>query len=37
LIPGHVPLNPGALGPIVWILAVVFSTLGYRQASRQVW
>jgi hypothetical protein len=36
LLPGHAPMNPAALGPIIWILAVVFSTLGYRQASRQV-
>lgn len=36
LLPGHVPMNPAALGPIIWILAVVFSTLGYRQASRPV-
>jgi len=26
LIPGHVPFMPGALGPILWVLAVVFST-----------
>ena len=36
LLPGHVPMNPGALGPIVWIVAVVFSTLGYLQANRPV-
>ena len=36
LSPGHVPMNPGALGPVIWILAVVLSTLGYRQANRQV-
>lgn len=26
LIPGYVPFMPGALGPILWILAVAFST-----------
>ena len=28
LIPGLVPFVPGALGPAVWVLAVVFSTIG---------
>lgn len=27
LVPGYVPLMPGALGPIVWVLAVAFSTV----------
>ena len=27
LVPGYVPLRPGILGPVLWILAVVFSTL----------
>ena len=36
LLPGHVPMIPGALGPVLWILAVVFSTLGFLQANRQV-
>ena len=33
LLPGHVPMNPAALGPILWIVAVVLSTIGYRQTS----
>ena len=35
LLPGHAPMNPAALGPILWIVAVVLSTLGFRQANRQ--
>ena len=33
LIPGYVPLVPGGLGPLLWILALVFSTLGVSNAS----
>jgi hypothetical protein len=33
LLPGHAPMNPAALGPILWIVAVVLSTIGYRQTS----
>jgi len=28
LIPGYVPFVPGALGPLLWMVAVVFSTVG---------
>ena len=28
LIPGYVPFMPGALGPLLWVVAVVFSTVG---------
>jgi hypothetical protein len=31
LAPGYVPFFPGILGPVFWILAIVFSTLGYRR------
>ena len=34
LMPGYVPLVPGGLGPLLWIIAVIFSTLGYLQAQR---
>ena len=33
LMPGYAPLVPGGLGPLLWILAVIFSTLGIRQAN----
>ena len=35
LLPGHVPWWPGVAGPTLWLLAVVFSTLGL-QSSREV-
>ena len=28
LVPGYIPVMPGALGPILWVLAVLFSTIG---------
>ena len=28
LIPGYLPLRPGILGPVLWVLATIFSTLG---------
>ena len=34
LVPGYVPFMPGALGPILWILAVLFSTIGIVSARQ---
>ena len=34
LMPGYVPLIPGGIGPLLWVLALVFSTLGILKASR---
>ena len=34
LIPGYVPLMPGALGPILWIAAVIFSTAGIASVTQ---
>jgi hypothetical protein len=32
LIPGYIPLMPGALGPLLWLLALAFSTVAiYRE------
>jgi hypothetical protein len=28
LAPGHVPLIPGIAGPVFWVLATIFSTIG---------
>ncbi len=28
LLPGHAPVWPGLIGPVLWLLAAVFSTLG---------
>jgi hypothetical protein len=30
LIPGYVPIVPGGLGPLLWVLALLFSTIGIR-------
>ena len=27
-VPGYLPLRPGILGPALWILAIIFSTVG---------
>jgi hypothetical protein len=32
--PGYVPLIRGLPGPITWVIAVIFSTIGYLQARR---
>ncbi len=34
LVPGYVPFIPGALGPILWVLAVLFSTVGIVSAGK---
>jgi hypothetical protein len=33
LLPGHVELFPGILGPVFWLSAVIFSTLGIRSKA----
>ena len=35
LIPGHAPLVPGVLGPILWVLAVLFSTVGIIRTTQR--
>jgi hypothetical protein len=34
LIPGYVPFMPGALGPILWVLAVIFSSIGIMSTNQ---
>ena len=36
LIPGYVDLFPGILGPVFWVLAAFFSTLGIRLEAANV-
>jgi hypothetical protein len=36
LIPGYVPLVPGGLGPLLWVLALIFSTLGIVKARQKL-
>ena len=31
LIPGHLPLMPAGLGPLLWLVALAFSTIGILQ------
>lgn len=33
LVPGYLPLVPGALGPLLWLLALAFSTMAIRRAN----
>ncbi len=33
LIPGYLPIFPGAMGPILWVIAVVLSTIGLKHAK----
>jgi hypothetical protein len=33
LLPGYIPWMPGGLGPLLWILALAFSTLGLMKAQ----
>ncbi len=35
LMPGHAPLVPGVLGPILWVLAVLFSTIGIIRTTQR--
>ncbi len=34
LAPGYVPMMPGALGPLLWLLAVAFSTVAIANAKQ---
>lgn len=33
LLPGLAPILPGALGPLLWIIALIFSTIGIRRRN----
>ena len=33
LLPGYLPLMPGAVGPILWLVALLFSTLGIMRTK----
>ncbi len=33
LVPGYVPIILGVIGPVLWVLAVVFSTIGIGKKS----
>ena len=33
LLPGYIPLVPGGLGPLLWVVAIIFSTLGILKSK----
>jgi len=33
LVPGHLPLIPGVVGPVLWLLAVIFTYAAYRKTK----
>lgn len=35
LVPGVMPIWPGVLGPILWLLALIFSSIGLRQSTAE--
>jgi hypothetical protein len=35
MVPGYVPLVPGGLGPLLWVVALAFSTLGIMASGRK--
>jgi hypothetical protein len=34
LIPAHLPIFPGVLGPVFWVLALIFSTIGLKASQK---
>jgi hypothetical protein len=36
LLPGYAPMIPGALGPLLWVLAAIFSTLGIMRSKPDI-
>jgi len=34
LIPSYLPIFPGLLGPVFWLLGVVFSTIGFYSSNK---
>ena len=35
LVPGYVPIVPGGLGPLLWVVALLFSTIGIRRMRKK--
>jgi hypothetical protein len=33
LVPGHLPIFPGVLGPVFWVLAIIFTTIGLKESE----
>ena len=36
LIPGHMPIFPGVIGPLLWIAGLLFTTLGLRSQTKHI-
>lgn len=34
LIPGHMPVFPGIIGPLLWVAGLLFTTLGLRNQTK---
>ena len=35
MVPGYIPLVPGGLGPLLWVVALALSTLGILASNRE--
>ncbi len=35
MVPGYIPLVPGGFGPLLWVVALAFSTLGILASNRE--
>lgn len=33
LVPGYIPIVPGIAGPVLWVLAVIFTAIAIRKSS----
>jgi hypothetical protein len=36
LVPGYVPFVPGGIGPLLWVLAVIFSTVAIAKSKQKI-
>jgi hypothetical protein len=34
LVPGHMPIFPGIIGPVLWLAGLLFTTLGLRERTK---
>jgi hypothetical protein len=33
LVPGYIPIVPGIAGPVLWVLAVIFTAIAIRKSG----
>jgi hypothetical protein len=36
LVPGYVPIIPGVAGPVLWILAIIFTAIAIRKPNKEL-